>query len=245
MVHETAGRDPGASAAVFDPAQNRMDVAYWADRGVVIHQAAHGWFNGDLLADRWANEGFATFYALRAAEQLGEAADSPQMTDEARAASFPLNAWAASDGQGTTTAADAYGYAASLELANALADRVGTDVLAAVWSDAAAGAGAYQPPLLDTDAGGGVAAGAATPEGVGGVPDWRGAARPARGAFRPGPDPALARVGRSAGRGGVARCTGRCPRLVRAHAGRWPTAGSCRARSATRSGAGSSTRRRR
>ena len=32
VIHETAGRDAGASAAVFDPAQNRMDVAYWADR---------------------------------------------------------------------------------------------------------------------------------------------------------------------------------------------------------------------
>ena len=138
-----------------------MDVAYWADRGVVIHQAAHGWFNGDLLADRWANEGFATLYALRAAEKLGEPADRPQMTDEARAASFPLNAWAAGDGQGTTTAADAYGYAASLELAKALAERVGTDVLAKVWSDAAAGTGAYQPPTPGTDAGGGVATGGA------------------------------------------------------------------------------------
>jgi hypothetical protein len=174
VIHETAGRDADASAGVFDPSQNRMDVAYWADRGVVIHQAAHGWFNGDLLADRWANEGFATLYALRAAQRLGESADRPQMTDAARAASFPLNAWPASDGEGTTTAADSYGYAASLELASALADRVGTDVLADVWSDAAAGTGAYQPPVLDTVAGSGMTAEAATPEGVGGVPDWRG-----------------------------------------------------------------------
>ncbi len=49
---------------------------------------------------------------------------------------------------------------------------MGTDVLATVWSDAAAGTGAYQPPL-DTAAGGGVTAGGATPEGIGGVPDWR------------------------------------------------------------------------
>jgi len=179
VVHETAAREPDASAGVYDPALNRLDVAYWADRGVVIHQAAHGWFNGALLADRWANEGFATFYALRAAATLGESADSPQMTDEVRAASFPLNAWAASDGPGsTTTTADAYGYAASLALANALADQVGTEVMAAVWSDAAAGTGAYQPPPLDTDAGGGAGAGSAraggtTPEGVEGVPDWR------------------------------------------------------------------------
>ena len=121
-----------------------MEIAYWAEPGVMIHQAAHGWFNGDLLADRWANEGFATFYALRAAAK-SETGGGPEMTDEARAASFPLNGWGASDGKGTT-ATDAYGYAASLELANALADRVGTDVLTAVWSDAAAGTGAYQPP---------------------------------------------------------------------------------------------------
>ena len=173
VIHETASRTPDASAGVFDPAENRMDVAYWADRGVVIHQAAHGWFNGDLLADRWANEGFASLYALRAAEKLGEPADIPQMTDEARSAAFPLNAWAAGDGQGTTTAADTYGYAASLALAQELVDQVGTDVLASVWSDAAAGTGAYQPPTPGTDASGGVATGAATPEGVGGVPDWR------------------------------------------------------------------------
>ena len=177
VIHETASRTPDASAGVFDPAENRMDVAYWADRGVVIHQAAHGWFNGDLLADRWANEGFASLYALRAAEKLGESADSPQMTDEARAAAFPLNAWAAGDGEGTTTAADTYGYAASLALAQELVDRVGTDVLSSVWSDAAAGTGAYQPPTPGTDADGGGASGgatgAATPEGVGGVPDWR------------------------------------------------------------------------
>ena len=173
VIHETAGRDPDASAGVYDPALKRMDVAYWADRGVVIHQAAHGWFNGDLLADRWANEGFATFYALRTAAKLGVPAASPEVTDEARAASFPLNAWAASDGQGPTTAADAYGYAASLALANALADQVGADVLATVWSDAAAGTGAYQPPALDTDVGGGTATGATALEGVEGAPDWR------------------------------------------------------------------------
>ena len=176
VIHETASRTPDASAGVFDPAENRMDVAYWADREVVIHQAAHGWFNGDLLADRWANEGFATLYGLRAAEKLGEPADGPRMTDEVRAAAFPLNSWAADDGQETSAAADAYGYAASFALAKELVDRVGTDVLAEVWSDAAAGTGAYQPPTPGTVAGGvatGGATGAAAPEGVGGAPDWR------------------------------------------------------------------------
>ena len=172
VVHETAGREADASAGIYDAAQNRMDVAYWADPGAVIHQVAHGWFNGDLLADRWANEGFASFYALRAAAELGETATRPQMTDEARAASLPLNAWAPSEGKGTTSAGDGYGYAASLALATALADEMGTDALAKVWSDAAAGTGAYQPPL-DAEAGGRAAVGVSTPEGVGGPPDWR------------------------------------------------------------------------
>jgi hypothetical protein len=50
---------------------------------------------------------------------------------------------------------------------------VGPDVLAAVWADAAAGIGAYQPPVT-TDAPGAAAAAPPTPETVAGAPDWRG-----------------------------------------------------------------------
>ena len=57
-------------AGLFDPAENRIEVAYWADHQLVIHEAAHGWFNGALLADRWANEGFASLYAERAAAAI-------------------------------------------------------------------------------------------------------------------------------------------------------------------------------
>ena len=171
LVHETAGREADALAGVYDAARHRMDVAYWADPGAVIHQAAHGWFNGDLLADRWANEGFATFYALRATAELGQTVCAPADDGRCPGRIVPAQRVGRERWPGTT-AADAYGYAASLELANALADRVGTDDLATVWSDAAAGTGAYQPPL-DAGAGGGAAVGNPTPEGVSGPPDWR------------------------------------------------------------------------
>jgi hypothetical protein len=168
VVQESVSREAGAPAGSFDPAAGRIELAYWADPGVAIHQAAHAWFQGTLLADRWANEGFASYYALRAASELKEEMASPAMTDEARAAKQPLNAWAQDTAPGT--AADAYGYAASLELAGALADAVGPDVLAATWADAAARLGAYQPPATA----GATAATATTPENVDGAPDWHG-----------------------------------------------------------------------
>src|SRR4051794_161550 len=92
-VQEAVSRSAGGYAGLFDPAENRVEVAYWADHLVVIHEAAHGWFNGALLADRWANEGFASLYAGRAAGALHEQATNPTLTKQLRAAAIPLNAW--------------------------------------------------------------------------------------------------------------------------------------------------------
>lgn len=164
-IAESVSRDVDAVAALFDPADRRIEVAYWADHGVVVHQAAHVWFNGSLLADRWANEGFATLYALRVSARLGETVDAPEMTAEAEAARFALDTWPGSTGARTT--ADAYAYAASYELASEVASLVGDDVLTKVWSDAAARVGAYQPP-------GGAETASRTAEDVSGPPDWRG-----------------------------------------------------------------------
>jgi hypothetical protein len=164
-IAESVSRDADAFAALFDPAARRIEVAYWADHGVVVHQASHVWFNGALLADRWANEGFATYYALRASKQVGEAAEPPPMTAEAEDAALPLDTWTGSTG--TRTPADTYAYAASYRLATEVANRVGDDALRSVWSDAAARIGAYQP------AGAGTAT-SPTLEDVAGPPGWRG-----------------------------------------------------------------------
>ena len=163
-IAESVSRDADAYAALFDPADRRIELAYWADHGVVVHQLAHVWFNGALLADRWANEGFATYYALRASRQIGEAADPPEMTPEAEGAAQALDTWTGDTG--APTPADAYAHAASYQLAAELADLVGADVLTAVWSDASARVGAYQPPS-------GTRAASTSPEDVTGPADWR------------------------------------------------------------------------
>lgn len=168
-VAETASRDPEASAAMFDPAEGRVEIAYWAGPDVVIHQVAHGWFNGSLLGERWANEGFATWYGLRAATRLDEEVEPPELTRQAKAARLPLNAWGGSTG--VRTPADAYAYAASTRLAGELAERVGEAVLRQVWADAAGRIGAYQPAATGTSPS--AAAVVPEPERVDAVPDWR------------------------------------------------------------------------
>jgi len=159
-VQESVSRSTGGYAGLFDPSANRVEVAYYASDFVVLHEAAHGWFNGALLADRWANEAFASYYAGVAAADLGvevtPAAPPARPSDPARIA---LNAWVPLGA--TSTATEDYGYAASLAVAQAIAQRAGPD-LRDVWAAVAARAGAYQPP-------------SGPDEGtVASAPDWRG-----------------------------------------------------------------------
>jgi hypothetical protein len=164
VVQETVSRTRGGYAGLFDPREGRIEVAYYADAFVVLHEASHAWFNGALLADRWANEAFASYYAQSAGGQLEETIVMPELTDELRAAAFPLNEWRTGDGG--IDAAETYGYAASLELARRIADRAGHEGLRAVWQAVVDGEATYQPP----DAGD--AADADDP--ATGPPDWRG-----------------------------------------------------------------------
>lgn len=161
VVQEAASRSTGGYAGLFDPAEDIVEVAYYAGDLVVLHEAAHAWFNGSLLADRWANEAFASYYGLVAADRLGLEAEPDPLTPELEDAAIPLNAWGPLGRESGLT--EDYAYAASVVFARAVAERAGDEALRAVWADAASGVGAYQPPASDGD-----------PELVEGRPDWRG-----------------------------------------------------------------------
>ena len=60
---------------------------------MVLHESAHAWFNGSLLADRWANEAFASYYGLEVAGALKVKAAGEVLTPALEAARIPLNAW--------------------------------------------------------------------------------------------------------------------------------------------------------
>ena len=159
VVEEAVSRSTGGYAGLFDPSARRVEIAYYADDFVVLHEAAHSWFNGTLLADRWANEAFASYYATEAAADLEIEVRADELTEELEAARIPLNAWGPIGSQ--ELAEEDYAYAATLELARAIAERAGDERLQRVWRDAAVGIGAYRPPVGE-------------PETVDGAPDWRG-----------------------------------------------------------------------
>ena len=176
VVQESVSRSTGGYAGLFDPTRGHVEVAYYADDFVVLHEAAHAWFNGNLLADRWALEAFASYYALEAAADLKVKAKGDELTDELRKAKIPLNAWGPIGREERNT--EDYAYAATLAVAREIAERAGEEGLQEVWQAASDKAGAYQPPDDATEAGGGASGGgtpaAADPERVLGPPDWRG-----------------------------------------------------------------------
>ncbi len=158
-VQEAVSRSTGGYAGIFDPAAGTVAIAYYADDFVVLHEVAHAWFNGSLLADRWANEAFASYYGAVAAEDADIKVTTDRLTAELEKSRIPLNGWGP---VGTLDVAqEDYAYAASFTLAQQIAERAGPDGLRAVWAAVSDRRSAYQP------VGGG-------DEIVGGPVDWRG-----------------------------------------------------------------------
>jgi hypothetical protein len=157
-VHEALVRGAGGFAGLFDPAGRQIEIAYAAPDVVVLHELAHAWFNGRLVADRWAAEAFASYYADVAALELGLEPLAPVPPDAA-VERIPLNAWGPSGTE--SAAAETYAYSASLDLARAIAQRAGPESLRHVWALAAQGIGAYRSDVP-------------TEEPPAGPPDWRG-----------------------------------------------------------------------
>ena len=229
-----SSREASAYAGLFDPAANRIEVAYWASDAVALHEAAHAWFNGSLVADRWATRGSRPgTRSAPAARARGRRPRRPELDGGPAPGRDPAR-HAAADGRAPDRRG-AYGYAASYELARQLAERVGPEALAAAWAAAAERRGAYQPPTRTRPA-------RRTPSRVAGPPDWRGLldlfeARPAR----PSTD-LFAHLGRDARRGAPSSTPAPPPARRTRGRSRSPATGRCRAGSATRCARGTSRR---
>ncbi len=161
IVQEAVSRTLGGYAGLFDPSSGRIDVDYAAGPFVILHEASHIWFNGSLLADRWANEAFASHYAAVAAKAIGVDAHPDPLTPELEKSAIPLNAWGAI-GESSQDV-EAYAYAASVALADKIAERAGSDGLQRVWAAASDREAPYQPRRAG-----------APIERIDAAPDWRG-----------------------------------------------------------------------
>ena len=166
IVQEAVSRNAEGFAGRYDPPAGTIEIAYYADTFVVLHEAAHAWFDGRLLADRWASEGFSSWYALQAAKAIGEKkVVGDTLTPALEKLRVPLNAWGPPSLDGTTTPVDDAEFAAALQLAELTAERAGADGLKAVWRAILDRRAGYQP------------AGSAAVAGVEQsdvAPDWRG-----------------------------------------------------------------------
>jgi tetratricopeptide (TPR) repeat protein len=142
-VEEASSEEIGGFSGAYDPSTGQVLVSYFADPFVILHEVAHMWFNRNFVSDRWVQEGFASYYAQQAVDRLGYIDHAPVLTDRMRQNAVALNDWVAADQP--NTAADAYLYGASLEVARQIAAEAGQDGLALVWGDARSGREAYQP----------------------------------------------------------------------------------------------------
>jgi hypothetical protein len=163
VVQEAVSRNAAGFAGRYDPASGTIEIAYYADTFVILHEAAHAWFDGRLLTDRWASEGFASWYALQAAKAIGEKrVVGDTLTPALEKIRVPLNAWTAASVDGTTRPADDAEYAAALRAAQLVAERAGPEGLTAVWQAIHDREASYQPGSL------------ADREEADAAPDWRG-----------------------------------------------------------------------
>ncbi|MFM2105203.1 MAG: hypothetical protein RL338_235 [Chloroflexota bacterium] len=137
-IEQASDRATGGYAARFEPSTGTVRVAYDARPLVPVHEAAHAWFNGGLIRERWANEGFAAAYAALVAPALGIAAPPAGLTPALTAAAIPLNAWG---GVGeSSSGTEDYAYAAAALLADAILERAARAGTVPLPADATAGA---------------------------------------------------------------------------------------------------------
>jgi hypothetical protein len=188
-------------AGFYDTATDDITMSEDLDEQTILHETSHAWFNGDLLRDRWLDEGLAEYFADRARTKLALTGGfAPTETESNAAGHFPLNAWPdpsrIDDDQ--TEAQETFGYAASYTVIKRIADEIGDDGMRAVLAAVDADQTAY--------------VGDGAPETTGKTPDWKlfldlvdevGAAKEADGLFERwvvSPDDALLMRTRKAAR---------------------------------------------
>jgi len=142
-VEEASTQEIGGFSGAYNQTTGQVQVSYFADPFVILHEITHLWFNGDLVTDRWVQEGFASYYAQQAVDRLGFTDHAPVLTDRLLQAAVPLNDWVSAGEPSSVT--DAYLYGATLDVAREIAAQAGQDGLRSVWVAARSGEAAYQP----------------------------------------------------------------------------------------------------
>ena len=148
-------------AGIFHTTENLIEISEDLDELTIVHEASHAWFNENLFAGRWIDEGLADEYASRVLGDVSSGGQSPNPVSPTDAEAVRLNAWTfpgriADD---ATQARETYGYEASWTAIRALVSNAGE----AGMRDVLAAANKRETPYL----------GAGAAETLPGVPDWK------------------------------------------------------------------------
>ena len=133
-------------AGFYDSATDDITMSEDLDDQTILHEASHAWFNGDLVRDRWIDEGLAEYYADRARQQLGLSDEfAPTAVQPTDTGAFALNAWpdpGRIDDE-KTDAQERFGYGAAYTVILRIAKDIGDDGMRAVLAAADAGENPY------------------------------------------------------------------------------------------------------
>ena len=142
-VEEAATSRLGEYAGIYNSSEELIRVRYDADAFVALHEAAHAWFNQNLLPDRWIGEAWAEFYGVQAGTAIGALGATYELTDDLLVSKVALNDWGS---LGTVDpAVENYAYAATYHLALLTFERTDLAGLRRVWSAVDEGNMPYQP----------------------------------------------------------------------------------------------------
>lgn len=142
-VEEAATSRLGEYAGIYNSSAELIRVRYDADAYVALHEAAHVWFNQNLLRDRWIGEAWAEFYGVQAGTAIGAKGATFDLTDALLANKIPLNEWGS---LGTVDlGVEDYAYAATYHLALLIFERTDLEGLRRVWSSVDEADMSYQP----------------------------------------------------------------------------------------------------
>ena len=143
-ISEVSSTQIEGYAGLYDSATDEIQISEDLDEQIIVHEAAHAWFNGGLFAQRWISEGLADEYASRVIAAEGRTVAGPDTVSSRDKAAFRLNDWPPpSRVDATTRASETYGYDASWTVIRSIVDDVGEAKMHDVFAAAAAGTVAY------------------------------------------------------------------------------------------------------
>jgi hypothetical protein len=149
-------------AGFYDASTDDIAMSEDLDDHTILHEASHAWFNGDLIRDRWIDEGLAEYYADRVRQKLGLSNEfAPAAVEPSDAGAFPLNDWPDPSRIDSAEAdlQERFGYGAAYTVILRIAEDIGDERMQRVLAAADAGENPY--------------AGDGGAEKTGASPDWR------------------------------------------------------------------------